>query len=296
MFLFFFRINHQIEKTPPDLAACFCWIFASVPALCFPSLGARVSPASMGRQGSAKRQSLLRVPIWRGKATTSSKWNVRAPTCSTWISGNARTTNAPCVATRIWRTDSKSSLCQWWTGGRNSPAAPKCPVNSTGPVSLWSLPALPLWTTTGSPIWTLIWVKEAPRWCWPVPTLNWLSIPWKKPRVTSSASPAKACSASTTGKKTRIQIRFSPYTPLVVRIKARTRIPLFHTDLCFPPVWFTGNSYRVSSTPRLHKEFRKAVKDLPKTYSPEFKQRFYSLIDNFGTHYITKVNEKKSYV
>lgn len=48
-------------------------------------------------------------------------------------------------------------------------------------------------------------------------------------------------------------------------------------------------SYRVSSTPRLHKEFRKAVKDLPKTYSPEFKQRFYSLIDNFGTHYITKV-------
>ncbi|XP_059204441.1 perforin-1-like [Centropristis striata] len=48
-------------------------------------------------------------------------------------------------------------------------------------------------------------------------------------------------------------------------------------------------SYRVSSTPRLHREFQKAVKQLPKIYSPEFKQRFYKLIDNFGTHYITKV-------
>ncbi|KAM9345948.1 perforin-1-like [Symphorus nematophorus] len=48
-------------------------------------------------------------------------------------------------------------------------------------------------------------------------------------------------------------------------------------------------SYRVSSTPKLHKEFRKAVKQLPKIYSAEYKQRFYKLIDNFGTHYITKV-------
>ncbi|XP_044036999.1 perforin-1-like [Siniperca chuatsi] len=48
-------------------------------------------------------------------------------------------------------------------------------------------------------------------------------------------------------------------------------------------------SYRVSSTPKLHREFRKAVKQLPKIYSPEFKQRFYKLIDNFGTHYISKV-------
>ncbi|XP_073350572.1 perforin-1-like [Pagrus major] len=48
-------------------------------------------------------------------------------------------------------------------------------------------------------------------------------------------------------------------------------------------------SYRVSSAPKLHKEFRKAVKQLPKIYSPEYKQRFYKLIDNFGTHYITKV-------
>lgn len=48
-------------------------------------------------------------------------------------------------------------------------------------------------------------------------------------------------------------------------------------------------SYRVSVTPKLHKEFRKAVKQLPKTYNPENKQRFYKLIDNFGTHYITKV-------
>ncbi|XP_040918965.1 perforin-1-like [Toxotes jaculatrix] len=48
-------------------------------------------------------------------------------------------------------------------------------------------------------------------------------------------------------------------------------------------------SYRVSNSPKLHKEFNKAVKKLPKVYSPEYKQRFYKLIDNFGTHYISKV-------
>ncbi|KAM3599070.1 uncharacterized protein V6R79_026333 [Siganus canaliculatus] len=48
-------------------------------------------------------------------------------------------------------------------------------------------------------------------------------------------------------------------------------------------------SYRVSGTPKLHREFRKAVKQLPQTYSAEYKQRFYKLIDTFGTHYITKV-------
>uniref|UniRef100_A0A8C4EQ87 Perforin-1 n=1 Tax=Dicentrarchus labrax TaxID=13489 RepID=A0A8C4EQ87_DICLA len=48
-------------------------------------------------------------------------------------------------------------------------------------------------------------------------------------------------------------------------------------------------SYRTSGTPKLHKEFRTAVKQLPKIYSPENKGRFYKLIDNFGTHYITKV-------
>uniref|UniRef100_A0A3B4VHZ4 Perforin 1.9 n=1 Tax=Seriola dumerili TaxID=41447 RepID=A0A3B4VHZ4_SERDU len=48
-------------------------------------------------------------------------------------------------------------------------------------------------------------------------------------------------------------------------------------------------SYRVSSKPKLHREFHQAVKQLPKTYSPEHKKRFYKLIDNFGTHYITKV-------
>ncbi|XP_074552135.1 perforin-1-like [Halichoeres trimaculatus] len=48
-------------------------------------------------------------------------------------------------------------------------------------------------------------------------------------------------------------------------------------------------SYRVSGTPKLHREFRKAVKDLPKVYTQENKQRFYKLIDNFGTHFITKV-------
>ncbi|XP_075999269.1 perforin-1-like [Genypterus blacodes] len=49
-------------------------------------------------------------------------------------------------------------------------------------------------------------------------------------------------------------------------------------------------SYRLSSSPKIHREFKKALSKLPKTYSPENKQRFYKLIDNFGTHYITKVN------
>uniref|UniRef100_A0A665T250 Perforin-1-like n=1 Tax=Echeneis naucrates TaxID=173247 RepID=A0A665T250_ECHNA len=48
-------------------------------------------------------------------------------------------------------------------------------------------------------------------------------------------------------------------------------------------------SYRVSGKPRLHREFLLAVKELPETYSPEHKHRFYKFIDNFGTHYITKV-------
>ncbi|XP_026205311.1 perforin-1-like [Anabas testudineus] len=48
-------------------------------------------------------------------------------------------------------------------------------------------------------------------------------------------------------------------------------------------------SYRVSGSPKLHTEFKKAIKELPKTYSPEYKKRFYKLIDTFGTHYITKV-------
>ncbi|KAM6965813.1 perforin-1-like [Tautogolabrus adspersus] len=48
-------------------------------------------------------------------------------------------------------------------------------------------------------------------------------------------------------------------------------------------------SYRVTGNPKLHREFRQAVKDLPKVYSHDNKQRFYKLIDTFGTHYITKV-------
>ncbi|KAM8845270.1 perforin-1-like isoform 2-T4 [Spinachia spinachia] len=48
-------------------------------------------------------------------------------------------------------------------------------------------------------------------------------------------------------------------------------------------------SYAVTRNSALHGEFRKALKELPKTYSPENKQRYYNLIDNFGTHYITKV-------
>ncbi|XP_026885815.2 perforin-1-like [Electrophorus electricus] len=48
-------------------------------------------------------------------------------------------------------------------------------------------------------------------------------------------------------------------------------------------------SYRVSSKPFLHPEFKHAVGQLPKGYDPQLKARFYKLIDNFGTHYITKV-------
>ncbi len=75
-------------------------------------------------------------------------------------------------------------------------------------------------------------------------------------------------------------------------VKCNTVIYLFHTGLSFIVRCLTENSYRVSGTPKLHREFRKAVKQLPKIYSPEYKQRFYKLIDNFGTHYITKVNQK----
>ncbi|KAM6904687.1 perforin-1-like [Xenentodon cancila] len=59
---------------------------------------------------------------------------------------------------------------------------------------------------------------------------------------------------------------------------------------------FTSNSisceyysYKVSSSPKLHQEFLKAVRRLPSIYSPEHKEQFYKLMDNFGTHYITKV-------
>ncbi|CAN9506014.1 unnamed protein product [Ophioblennius macclurei] len=48
-------------------------------------------------------------------------------------------------------------------------------------------------------------------------------------------------------------------------------------------------SYRITGTPKLHREFHKAVKQLPKIYNAANKRRFYKLIDNFGTHYITKV-------
>ncbi|XP_053194898.1 perforin-1-like [Scomber japonicus] len=48
-------------------------------------------------------------------------------------------------------------------------------------------------------------------------------------------------------------------------------------------------SYRVSRTPRLHREFENALTRLPGTYCPGNKQQFYKLINDFGTHYITKV-------
>ena len=60
-----------------------------------------------------------------------------------------------------------------------------------------------------------------------------------------------------------------------------------------PPLSFLStNSYRVSGQPKLHREFKTAVKNLPKIYQQENKQRYYKLIDNFGTHYITKVRER----
>ncbi|XP_034567203.1 perforin-1-like [Notolabrus celidotus] len=48
-------------------------------------------------------------------------------------------------------------------------------------------------------------------------------------------------------------------------------------------------SYKVTGTPELHRDFNKAVKDLPNIYDSDHKRQFYTLIDNFGTHYITKV-------
>ncbi|KAG7459901.1 hypothetical protein MATL_G00215610 [Megalops atlanticus] len=49
-------------------------------------------------------------------------------------------------------------------------------------------------------------------------------------------------------------------------------------------------SYRLSNNPRLHPEFKRAVKRLPKKYDHDSKRHYYRLIDNFGTHYITKVD------
>ncbi|XP_004071285.1 perforin-1 [Oryzias latipes] len=48
-------------------------------------------------------------------------------------------------------------------------------------------------------------------------------------------------------------------------------------------------SYRVSSHPRMHQEFRKAVRELPKVYTQENRKIFNKVIEKFGTHYITKV-------
>lgn len=53
---------------------------------------------------------------------------------------------------------------------------------------------------------------------------------------------------------------------------------------------YVMHSYRLSSQPVLHPEFQHAISRLPKTYTSENKQRFYKLIDNFGTHYMTKVS------
>ena len=50
------------------------------------------------------------------------------------------------------------------------------------------------------------------------------------------------------------------------------------------------SSYRVSNQPHLHPEFQHAINQLPKKYSSVNKQRFYKLINNFGTHYMTKAS------
>ncbi|XP_076121926.1 perforin-1-like [Alosa pseudoharengus] len=47
--------------------------------------------------------------------------------------------------------------------------------------------------------------------------------------------------------------------------------------------------YSISNQPTLHPEFERAIRQLPKKYTSENKQRFYKLISNFGTHYMTKV-------
>ena len=75
-------------------------------------------------------------------------------------------------------------------------------------------------------------------------------------------------------------------------LQCNTVVAVFHIGLSLLVWCLTVNSYRVSGTSKLHREFQKAVKQLPKIYSPEYKQQFYKLIDNFGTHYVTKVNQK----
>lgn len=49
------------------------------------------------------------------------------------------------------------------------------------------------------------------------------------------------------------------------------------------------HSYRVSSKPVLHPEFKRSLKELPKMYNLDYKKRFYKFINTYGTHYITKV-------
>ncbi|RXM97183.1 Perforin-1 [Acipenser ruthenus] len=48
-------------------------------------------------------------------------------------------------------------------------------------------------------------------------------------------------------------------------------------------------SYRVVDEPRLHREFGRTAKKLPKNYNGQTKQLYYKLIDTYGTHYIKKV-------
>ncbi|XP_041094637.1 perforin-1-like isoform X2 [Polyodon spathula] len=48
-------------------------------------------------------------------------------------------------------------------------------------------------------------------------------------------------------------------------------------------------SYRVVDEPRLHREFGRTVKKLPRNYDGQSKPLYYKLIDTYGTHYVKKV-------
>ncbi|XP_015230256.1 PREDICTED: perforin-1-like [Cyprinodon variegatus] len=48
-------------------------------------------------------------------------------------------------------------------------------------------------------------------------------------------------------------------------------------------------SYGVVSSPNISKDFEAALKQLPPAYNAKSKEQFYRLIDNFGTHYLSKV-------
>lgn len=104
--------------------------------------------------------------------------------------------------------------------------------------------------------------------------------------MTSSASQASACPVSTTGKKMRTQ---SKYYHLVLKQNLKTQ--RFYRFTCSH---FTEISYGVVSSPNISKDFKAALKQLPPAYNAKSKEQFYRLIDNFGTHYLSKVTYNKT--